>query len=140
MVVYERVYVGSSRACSTPSIRRRATVWSDNVGAPINAPGEGAEGLLAGFGATADLLVVAASDELIACERRIHFAGDHTSRWPGFMQGALESARRAVDENEAVLCRNAIGRNGRDLSPLRAGGRAFFNRRRQDSARYDARP
>jgi monoamine oxidase len=35
-------------------------------------------------------------------EGRIHFAGDHTSRWPGFMQGALESAKRVVSEIEAV--------------------------------------
>ncbi len=31
-------------------------------------------------------------------DRRIHFAGDHTSALPGWMQGALESAHRAVAE------------------------------------------
>jgi monoamine oxidase len=31
-------------------------------------------------------------------EGRIHFAGEHTSVWTGWMQGALESARRAVRE------------------------------------------
>jgi monoamine oxidase len=35
-------------------------------------------------------------------EGRIHFAGDHTSAWPGWMQGALESGNRAAKEvNEA---------------------------------------
>lgn len=31
-------------------------------------------------------------------EGRIHFAGEHTSRWTGWMQGALESARRVLSE------------------------------------------
>ncbi|MDC3960263.1 flavin monoamine oxidase family protein [Polyangium jinanense] len=31
-------------------------------------------------------------------EGRIHFAGEHTSIWAGWMQGAIESAKRAVDE------------------------------------------
>ena len=31
-------------------------------------------------------------------EGRIFFAGEHTSRWSGWMQGALESARRVVAE------------------------------------------
>jgi monoamine oxidase len=31
-------------------------------------------------------------------EGRIHFAGEHTSRWPGWMQGALESGLRAAKE------------------------------------------
>jgi len=37
-------------------------------------------------------------DTLAAPEGRIHFAGEHTSAWTGWMQGALESARRAVRE------------------------------------------
>src|SRR5262249_36194030 len=35
-------------------------------------------------------------DTLAKQEGRIHFAGEHTSAWTGWMQGALESARRAV--------------------------------------------
>lgn len=31
-------------------------------------------------------------------EGRIHFAGEHTSSWPGWMQGALESGNRAARE------------------------------------------
>ena len=31
-------------------------------------------------------------------EGRIHFAGEHTSAWTGWMQGALESGRRVVSE------------------------------------------
>ena len=31
-------------------------------------------------------------------EGRIHFAGEHTSAWPGWMQGALESGYRAAEE------------------------------------------
>jgi monoamine oxidase len=34
-------------------------------------------------------------------EGRIHFAGEHTSAWTGWMQGALESARRVVQEINA---------------------------------------
>jgi monoamine oxidase len=34
-------------------------------------------------------------------EGRIHFAGEHTSAWTGWMQGALESARRVVREINA---------------------------------------
>ena len=33
-----------------------------------------------------------------APEGRIHFAGEHTSTWPGWMQGALASGLRAADE------------------------------------------
>jgi monoamine oxidase len=38
-------------------------------------------------------------------EGRVHFAGEHTSRWPGWMQGALESGLRAakqVHESDSV--------------------------------------
>ena len=35
---------------------------------------------------------------LASREGRIHFAGEHTSAWAGWMQGALESARRVVRE------------------------------------------
>lgn len=31
-------------------------------------------------------------------EGRVHFAGCHTSAWPGWMQGALDSGRRAAQE------------------------------------------
>ncbi len=34
-------------------------------------------------------------------EGRIHFAGEHTSAWTGWMQGALESASRVVREINA---------------------------------------
>ena len=36
--------------------------------------------------------------ELARPEGRIHFAGEHTSSWMGWMEGALESAERVVDE------------------------------------------
>ena len=31
-------------------------------------------------------------------EGRVHFAGDHTSPWPGWMNGALQSGARAARE------------------------------------------
>ncbi|HEX8703404.1 MAG TPA: NAD(P)/FAD-dependent oxidoreductase [Myxococcaceae bacterium] len=37
-------------------------------------------------------------ETLAAAEGRIHFAGEHTSLWTGWMQGALESGRRVVRE------------------------------------------
>jgi monoamine oxidase len=38
-------------------------------------------------------------------EGRVHFAGEHTSRWPGWMQGALESGLRAAKEvHESNFC------------------------------------
>jgi monoamine oxidase len=37
-------------------------------------------------------------DVLAKAEGRLHFAGEHTSRWTGWMQGALDSARRVVEE------------------------------------------
>jgi monoamine oxidase len=37
-------------------------------------------------------------DTLARSEGRIHFAGEHTSVWTGWMQGALDSARRVVRE------------------------------------------
>ena len=41
-------------------------------------------------------------------EGRVHFAGDHTSPLPGWMQGALASGRRAADEVDAAA-RGAAG-------------------------------
>src|SRR5262249_4668840 len=41
-------------------------------------------------------------DTLARQEGRIHFAGEHTSAWTGWMQGALESARRVVREIDAA--------------------------------------
>jgi monoamine oxidase len=35
-------------------------------------------------------------------EGRLHFAGDHTSALPGWMQGALESGFRAAGEVNAA--------------------------------------
>jgi monoamine oxidase len=35
-------------------------------------------------------------------EGRIHFAGDHTSHLPGWMQGALASGHRVADEIRAL--------------------------------------
>jgi monoamine oxidase len=37
-------------------------------------------------------------ETLATAEGRIHFAGEHTSLWTGWMQGALESGRRVVRE------------------------------------------
>jgi monoamine oxidase len=37
-------------------------------------------------------------DTLAQPEGRVHFAGEHTSMWTGWMQGALDSARRVVRE------------------------------------------
>jgi monoamine oxidase len=40
-------------------------------------------------------------DTLAKPEGRVHFAGEHTSVWTGWMQGALDSARRVVREISA---------------------------------------
>ncbi len=40
---------------------------------------------------------------LATVEGRIHFAGDHTSSRPGWMQGALDSGLRAAAEVAAAL-------------------------------------
>jgi monoamine oxidase len=37
-------------------------------------------------------------DQITRSEDRIHFAGEHASTWPGWMQGALESAQRVIKE------------------------------------------
>jgi monoamine oxidase len=37
-------------------------------------------------------------------ESKIHFAGEHTAEWIGFIEGALESAERVVGEIEASEC------------------------------------
>jgi monoamine oxidase len=42
-------------------------------------------------------------EELRAPEGRLHFAGEHTSAWSGWMQGALESGERAAREAEEAL-------------------------------------
>ncbi len=54
-----------------------------------------AKGAFAYFepGQMADLLPIAQRPE-----GRIHFAGEHTSAWHGWMNGALESGNRAADE------------------------------------------
>ena len=40
--------------------------------------------------------------ELARAEGRVHFAGEHVSSKPGWMEGAIESALRAVDEITAL--------------------------------------
>jgi len=40
--------------------------------------------------------------------RNIYFAGEHMSSWPGYMQGALQSARKVVDEINKVSGQNAF--------------------------------
>lgn len=47
--------------------------------------------------------VRALAPHLATAEGRIHFAGDHTSTRPGWMQGALESGMRAAEEVRAAL-------------------------------------
>ena len=42
--------------------------------------------------------VLALTQAIRRPEGRIHFAGEHASSWPGWMQGALESGLRAVRE------------------------------------------
>ena len=38
------------------------------------------------------------SQHLARAEGKVHFAGDYAADWFGFIEGALESAERAVDE------------------------------------------
>jgi monoamine oxidase len=40
--------------------------------------------------------------DIARAEGRVHFAGDHTSAWPGWMQGALESGQRVAQEINAA--------------------------------------
>jgi monoamine oxidase len=40
---------------------------------------------------------------IAGAEGRVHFAGDHTSAWSGWMQGALESGLRAAAEVSEAL-------------------------------------
>jgi monoamine oxidase len=42
--------------------------------------------------------MAALGPHLHTVEGRVHFAGCHTSAWPGWMQGALDSGRRAAKE------------------------------------------
>jgi len=42
--------------------------------------------------------MLAFAPELLRSEGRVHFAGDHTSAWSGWMQGALDSGVRAALE------------------------------------------
>jgi len=47
------------------------------------------------------LAVEGGSPDLVAhatAEGRLHFAGEHTSCLPGWMQGAFESGHRAAEE------------------------------------------
>jgi monoamine oxidase len=42
--------------------------------------------------------LIGLAPHLATREGRLRFAGDHTSHRPGFMHGALASARRVADE------------------------------------------
>ena len=42
--------------------------------------------------------VTALMPHIASAEGRVHFAGEHTSAWPGWMQGALDSGVRAARE------------------------------------------
>ncbi len=83
----ERVFPGSSAAF----LRGASFCWDDDPhargGYAWFRPGQMAAHL----------------DVLRAAEGRLHFAGEHTSAWSGWMQGALESGERAAAE---VLARS----------------------------------
>ena len=74
----ERTVATASKFWDEDPFARGAYAWF--------APGE-----MTGFGAT-----------LSSPEERVHFAGDHTSHRPGFMHGAVASARRVVREIEGA--------------------------------------
>jgi monoamine oxidase len=57
---------------------------------------------------------------LAAPEGRVHFAGDHTSARPGWMQGALDSGIRAAGEVIAALGAEAAGERERPRRRARA--------------------
>lgn len=42
--------------------------------------------------------MIALLPHIARAEGRVHFAGEHTSAWPGWMQGAFESGERAAKE------------------------------------------
>jgi monoamine oxidase len=48
--------------------------------------------------------------EIARPEGRVHFAGEHTSSWMGWMEGALESGERAARE----ILAEQVGRSGRE--------------------------
>ncbi len=77
----ERVFPGARANCEGARTKSWALDPWQNGGTLRTAPGE--LGLMAQCGQR---------------EGRIHFAGEHTSRWSGWMQGSLESARRVVGE------------------------------------------
>jgi len=52
-------------------------------------------------------------------EGRIHFAGEHTSAWHGWMNGALESGNRAADEVNNADAAQAISISAK-VSPARS--------------------
>lgn len=47
--------------------------------------------------------VAALFPHIAGAEGRVHFAGEHTSAWPGWMQGALESGNRVAREVNAAV-------------------------------------
>ena len=51
-----------------------------------------------GFSYLAAGYVIEHFQHMIESENRVHFAGEHTSQWTGFIEGALESAERVVAE------------------------------------------
>ncbi|CAN5363566.1 NAD(P)/FAD-dependent oxidoreductase [soil metagenome] len=51
-----------------------------------------------GFSCVAPGYVLKHMGHIARAEGRVHFAGEHTSAWTGFIEGALESAERAVQE------------------------------------------
>jgi monoamine oxidase len=55
-----------------------------------------------GFSYLAPGYVLGHMEAIAHHHHRVHFAGEHTANWSGFIEGALESAERAVHEIEAI--------------------------------------
>ncbi|MCP3673151.1 MAG: L-amino-acid oxidase, partial [Gammaproteobacteria bacterium] len=55
-----------------------------------------------GYASPTEAQETSLKSHLSAVEGRIHFAGDHTSEFPGWIQGALESGIRAAREIHAI--------------------------------------
>ena len=50
-------------------------------------------------------------------EGRIHFAGEHTSAWHGWMNGALESGNRVASEINQAAAQESIVAGGQEAVP-----------------------
>jgi hypothetical protein len=96
--------MSEAKAWHSSRSRRRSISWDTIRFRKGRRSSVGAGPLVAGaFVAFALGQMTALTPEIARSEDRLHFAGEHTSSWMGWMEGALDSGERAAARDSRMI-------------------------------------